>query len=51
MEKAVQRAQDKDNTIKGTSSSNQFLVLNSVIDEYIKDVVTNLDLNIENIDT
>jgi hypothetical protein len=39
-EKATQPASDKDNTSKGTTSSNQFLVLNTLADEYIEDVVT-----------
>lgn len=46
---ASERAQD--DISKGTTISNQFLVLNSLDDTYIQDVVTKLDLNIENIDT
>lgn len=51
MEKAIKRAQDKDAIPKGTSSSNQFLVLNSLDNEYIHDVATKLDLEIVNVDT
>lgn len=35
LEKATQTASDKDNTSKGTTSPNQFLVLNTLANEYI----------------
>lgn len=51
MEKAMQRAQDKDVASKGNSSANQFLVLNELDNEHIQNVVSELDLEIDNLDT
>ena len=50
MEKATQRAQERDDLNSGTQSSNQFLILSNLDNDYIQDVVSKLDLNITNID-
>lgn len=49
MEKATQRAQERDDLNSGTQSSNQFLILSNLDNDYIQDV-SKLDLNITNID-
>jgi len=51
LEKAVQRAEAKDVTTKGNVSTNQFLILNELDNDYIHNVASELDLEIENIDT
>lgn len=51
MEKAIQRAQDKNDTSKGISNTNQFLVLNNISNGYIHDVTASLGLDIDDIDT
>jgi len=51
MEKAVQRAQDRDVVTKGTSPANQFLILNELDTEHIQNIVSELDLEIDNLDT
>jgi hypothetical protein len=51
MEKAIQRAEANDISTKGKTSANQFLVLNNLDNEHIHNVVSELDLDIENIDT
>jgi hypothetical protein len=51
LEKATQHAAYKDDTSKGTTSSNPFLVLSNLDNEYIHDVTAQLDLVVENIDT
>lgn len=51
LEKATQHATYKDDTSNGTTSSNQFLVLSNLDNEYTLDVTAKLDLNLENIDT
>lgn len=51
LEKATQHAAYKDDTSTGTTSSNPFLVLSNLDNEYIHDVTVQLDLDVENIDT
>lgn len=51
MEKATQRAQDKDVASKGTTSANQFLILNELNTEHIQNIAAGLDLEIDNLDT
>jgi hypothetical protein len=51
LEKAMQRAQSRDDVSKGISESNQFLVLNNLSNDYIQDVASALDLDIVNVDT
>jgi hypothetical protein len=51
LEKATQHAAYKDDTSTGTTSSNPFLVLSNLDNEYIHDVTAQLDLDVENIDT
>lgn len=52
LEKAIQQAQQKNDISKGTSSSsNQFLVLNNLENDYIIDATSKLDLTIEDIDS
>lgn len=51
LEKATQHVQQKNDTSKGTHISNQFLILNNLENDYICDVASKLDLNIENVDT
>lgn len=50
LEKAIQHAAYKDDTSKGITS-NPFLVLSNLDNEYIHDVTAQLDLDVENIDT
>jgi hypothetical protein len=50
MEKATQRAKERNEITKGTNNANHFLVLNNLSNEYIKNVTDNLDISIENID-
>ena len=51
LEKAMQRAQNRDDVSKGISESNQFLVLNNLSNDYIQEVASALDLDIVNVDT
>jgi hypothetical protein len=51
LEKATQHVQQKNDTSKGIHISNQFLILNNLENDYICDVASTLDLNIENVDT
>lgn len=50
LEKTTQHVVHKDDTSKG-NTSNKFLVLNNLDNEYIHDVAFKLDLCVENIDT
>jgi hypothetical protein len=50
LEKATQHAVHKDDTSKG-NTSNKFLILNNLDNEYIHDVAFKLDLCVENIYT
>jgi small-conductance mechanosensitive channel len=50
MEKAKQHAKERNELSKGKNNSNQFLVLNNLSNEDIKNVTDNLDITIENID-
>lgn len=51
MEKAIQRFQENDDATKGTSSTNLFIILNNLDNDYIQNVASKLDLVIDNIDT
>lgn len=51
LEMVTQRAQARDDTSKGINDSNQFLSLNNLSNEYIHDIMDNLDIEIENVDT
>lgn len=50
LEKATQRASEKDDLNSGTHSSNQILFLSNLDNNYIQDIVSKLDLDVSNID-